>query len=131
CARSPSRRTARTRPTLPSLPAAARPEWSGAGPRRAPLLALSVGNGDLAGHDRPRPRQAAEPRQIAHEGERGDERGQLHRVAGARLRHGLPEEPEERLGDRNGPDRPVEVAPLVPLPLRGGLDARQPAERAE
>src|SRR3954454_11228456 len=91
----------------------------------------SVGYGNFARHDGARAREPSEAREVADECEDGDEDGELDRVADCRPRDHFPHQPERGLREADGPDRPVEIAALVPLPLRGGLHTRKFPERAE
>ena len=56
---------------------------------------------------------------------------ELDDVERARQRQHLPEQPQHRLRDADGPDRSVEVPALGALAVGRSPDARQPAHRAE
>ena len=62
---------------------------------------------------------------IAHEDD------ELEGVGRARLRQHLPQHAEDRLRNRHGPHRAIEVTPLVPFALCRWLDSRQQAKGAE
>src|SRR5260221_14568770 len=85
----------------------------------------SVRDGELAGHDRPRARQKAAPRQVADPEEDADEDRQLDRFGAARARHHLPHQPQDRLREAHRPHQAVKIPALVPLSLRGRFDAGQ------
>src|SRR5258708_28132096 len=94
-------------------------------------MPLSVRDGELAGYDRPRPRQPAAPRHVAYTKKDTHEDQQLDRFGAARSRQHLPHQPENRLGTAHRPDVAIKIAPLVSFALRGPLPARQLAECAE
>src|SRR6185369_4222269 len=79
------------------------------------VLPGSVERGEFAGHDRPRPRQAAAIREVADEREHADEHRQLEDVGEGHLWQSEMHQPQHRLGDGDGPDAAVEVASLVAL----------------
>src|SRR5262245_19809802 len=82
------------------------------------IMASSIRDSQLAGNDRAGTRKHAEARQIPDKRENADKGAELHHVGDGVLRQNFPEEPQDRLSDRDGPHRAVEIPPLMTLAFR-------------
>src|SRR5215470_17398565 len=95
------------------------------------LMATLVRDGNFSRNNRPRPWQAAQPREVTKNRKNRQEHDELDRVARSRARNHLPHQPQRRLCPAHRPHGSVEVATLMALTFRRRLDAWQLAEQTE